>query len=345
MQYDPPQGDEWGILRPSFGGHDYVCSAGGRNCVVNSHTKDCAYGCGAWMGGTRSGAPEGIDTFGLCPKNPLGFTTVPLPADVKAPEPFRPVEDVRRTISLDQFLKETFSPEFLKEADFEYLKAQVEGLQNENARLKAEVARKEAHIGIFERALGVWEAEKTRLEAEVTSLMKKRRASDADPARLERAANSLKDFVKLYNDTGDSDDAVRMTVARAVLAAADGKEESVSPCAECGRSGAWVKGVETGDIFCTNCAIAMLRSQVLHLQERRDRLKQACSVRGVALDKAEAELQKARAESAEAFVEWLVGCRQPSGFEVHVTGTEGGHPFDRMVSLTDALTDFRTREV
>jgi hypothetical protein len=31
-------------------------------------TSDCAHGCGAWMGSTRSGAPEGIDPFGRCPK-------------------------------------------------------------------------------------------------------------------------------------------------------------------------------------------------------------------------------------------------------------------------------------
>lgn len=30
-------------------------------------TSDCAYGCGAWMGGSRSGAPAGIDAFGACP--------------------------------------------------------------------------------------------------------------------------------------------------------------------------------------------------------------------------------------------------------------------------------------
>jgi len=33
-------------------------------------TSDCAYGCGAWMGGSRSGAPDGIDPFGECPEAP-----------------------------------------------------------------------------------------------------------------------------------------------------------------------------------------------------------------------------------------------------------------------------------
>jgi hypothetical protein len=34
------------------------------------YTSDCAYGCGCWMGGTRSGGPEGVDAFGDCPKHP-----------------------------------------------------------------------------------------------------------------------------------------------------------------------------------------------------------------------------------------------------------------------------------
>ncbi|RTL06392.1 hypothetical protein EKK58_05425 [Candidatus Dependentiae bacterium] len=35
-----------------------------------THTSDCAYGCGAWMGGSRSGGPDGVDPFGECPKAP-----------------------------------------------------------------------------------------------------------------------------------------------------------------------------------------------------------------------------------------------------------------------------------
>lgn len=61
------------------------------------------------------------------------------------------------------------------------------------------------------------------------------------------------------------------------------------PCSECRQKPGTVKCVETGDLFCTDCTIAMLRSQVLHLQNRRDNLKQACSDRGVALEKAEKE--------------------------------------------------------
>jgi hypothetical protein len=46
--------------------------------------------------------------------------------------------DAVKTISLERFLAETFSPEFLREADIEYIKAQVEGLQTENTALVAE---------------------------------------------------------------------------------------------------------------------------------------------------------------------------------------------------------------
>lgn len=34
-------------------------------------TSNCEYGCGAWCGPSRSGAPDGIDPFGNCPKHPL----------------------------------------------------------------------------------------------------------------------------------------------------------------------------------------------------------------------------------------------------------------------------------
>lgn len=39
---------------------------------------------------------------------------------------------------------------------------------------------------------------------------------------------------------------------------------------------------------------------------------------------------------AAAFVEWL----GPQGDCLHVQGFEGGHPYDRVVTPTDALTDF-----
>ena len=43
-----------------------------------------------------------------------------------------------------------------------------------------------------------------------------------------------------------------------------------------------------------------------------------------------------KAHSAKAFIKWL-GLQDVS---VEVSGTEGGHPYCRKVSLTDALTDF-----
>lgn len=50
------------LLDVPSGGHDYG---------EITHRKDCGFGCGAWMGSSRSGAPEGIDPFGACPKNPV----------------------------------------------------------------------------------------------------------------------------------------------------------------------------------------------------------------------------------------------------------------------------------
>lgn len=49
-------------LKPrNVGGHYYPTAGNG--------TSDCEY-CASWMGGYRSGAPEGIDQFGDCPGNP-----------------------------------------------------------------------------------------------------------------------------------------------------------------------------------------------------------------------------------------------------------------------------------
>lgn len=46
----------------SDGGHKY-----------DEHgTSDCGFNCGAWAGPFRSGAPDGIDPLGSCPKNPSG---------------------------------------------------------------------------------------------------------------------------------------------------------------------------------------------------------------------------------------------------------------------------------
>lgn len=60
------------IKLPNVGGHYYP------GCVDddNFYTSDCAYGCGCWMGGTRSGGPDGIDPFGDCPNNPPQITAL-----------------------------------------------------------------------------------------------------------------------------------------------------------------------------------------------------------------------------------------------------------------------------
>lgn len=44
-----------------YGGHKYA---------DHDRTSDCEYGCGCWMGPTRSGGPTGLDPGGVCPKNP-----------------------------------------------------------------------------------------------------------------------------------------------------------------------------------------------------------------------------------------------------------------------------------
>jgi hypothetical protein len=45
-----------------YGKHKYSDGAG--------TTSDCKYGCGCWMGPSRSGGPTGLDPFGKCPNNP-----------------------------------------------------------------------------------------------------------------------------------------------------------------------------------------------------------------------------------------------------------------------------------
>lgn len=47
------------ILSEKKGGHKYD----------KDGTSDCAFGCGCWMGGTRSGGS--VDPFGKCPNNPV----------------------------------------------------------------------------------------------------------------------------------------------------------------------------------------------------------------------------------------------------------------------------------
>lgn len=47
--------------RKEYGPHKYAEHDG---------TSDCKYGCGCWMGPSRSGGPDGLDPFGVCPGNP-----------------------------------------------------------------------------------------------------------------------------------------------------------------------------------------------------------------------------------------------------------------------------------
>lgn len=48
----------------NVGGHYYP------GCATDVfHTSDCEYGCGCWMGQSRSGGPDGVDPFGPCPGN------------------------------------------------------------------------------------------------------------------------------------------------------------------------------------------------------------------------------------------------------------------------------------
>jgi hypothetical protein len=67
-------------------------------------TSDCANGCGCWMGGYRSGGPDGVNPFGECPKAPLT-------------EPPQPDELTLACMSIDT------------------LKAQVSNLEIEKAQL------------------------------------------------------------------------------------------------------------------------------------------------------------------------------------------------------------------
>lgn len=52
-------------MKANVGGHFYPGCEG-----KDFFTSDCAYDCGCWMGGTRSGGPDRVDAFGDCPKNP-----------------------------------------------------------------------------------------------------------------------------------------------------------------------------------------------------------------------------------------------------------------------------------
>ena len=48
----------------NVGGHYYPGCA-----TKDFYTSDCEYGCGCWMGQSRSGGPDGVDPFGPCPGN------------------------------------------------------------------------------------------------------------------------------------------------------------------------------------------------------------------------------------------------------------------------------------
>jgi hypothetical protein len=71
----PTIGDKPAPVHP----HHYPGVVGG----VFKKTTDCAHGCGAWMGGSRSGAPVGVDPFGECPKA-VEEKPAALPQDARA---------------------------------------------------------------------------------------------------------------------------------------------------------------------------------------------------------------------------------------------------------------------
>ena len=50
-------------------GHDINKKYGPHSYAIEG-TSDCKFGCGCWMGPSRSGGPTGLDPFGFCPKNP-----------------------------------------------------------------------------------------------------------------------------------------------------------------------------------------------------------------------------------------------------------------------------------
>ena len=54
-------------------GHHLYPGAPGHNPADpgDCYTSDCKHGCGAWAGPSKSGAPEGIDPWGPCPKAPV----------------------------------------------------------------------------------------------------------------------------------------------------------------------------------------------------------------------------------------------------------------------------------
>jgi len=79
--------DRW--LKKEEGGHDY-----GPN-FPTSNTKECQFGCGCEMAQWSSGYPDGVDPFGLCPKNPENKSGGPF----KPPEKSLP-EQARQSLGL-----------------------------------------------------------------------------------------------------------------------------------------------------------------------------------------------------------------------------------------------------
>lgn len=53
--------------RRNLGGHFYPGCEGSDD---EFRTSDCEHQCGCWMGQSRSGGPNGVDPFGICPNNP-----------------------------------------------------------------------------------------------------------------------------------------------------------------------------------------------------------------------------------------------------------------------------------
>ena len=60
-----PNGREHMSYEVDFGKHKYADHDG---------TSDCKYGCGCWMGPSRSGGPMGVDPSGKCPRHVLRET-------------------------------------------------------------------------------------------------------------------------------------------------------------------------------------------------------------------------------------------------------------------------------
>lgn len=73
------------------GAHEYPGVAAFKRTgkLEDFFTSDCAHGCGAWMGGSASGGPDGVDPFGDCPK---AKPQAPPALAPKEPEPAGKIE-------------------------------------------------------------------------------------------------------------------------------------------------------------------------------------------------------------------------------------------------------------